>query len=55
MKANNAFWDRFDGPVAETAEQANDSYLKAGGISEGVRSYDLVVDLITKYELGRQK
>ncbi len=53
MNANNAFWDKYDGPVAETTEQVNDTYLKAGGISEGVKSYDLVVDLITKYELSR--
>ncbi len=53
MNANNAFWDKYDGPVAETTEQVNDTYLKAGGITEGVKSYDLVVDLITQYELDR--
>ena len=54
MRANNAFWDRNEGAVAEAADQANDAFLKAGGVSEGVKSYDLVVDLITEYEINRR-
>ena len=30
------------------------AFLKAGGVSEGVKSYDLVVDLITEYEINRR-
>ena len=54
MQANNAFWDRNEGAVAEAADQANDAFLKAGGVSEGVKSYDLVVDLITEFEINRR-
>ena len=54
MRANNAFWDRNEGAVAEAADQANDAFLKAGGVSEGVKSYDLVVDLITEFEINRR-
>ena len=43
-----------EGAVAEAADQANDAFLKAGGVSEGVKSYDLVVDLITEYEINRR-
>lgn len=44
--ANNTFWDSYEGTISETHEQINDTYLKANGQSEGVQSYDRVVDLI---------
>ena len=49
LKANSAFWDAYDGTVAEVANQVNDSYLKANGQEEGVHSYDKMVDLIVAY------
>ena len=45
---NTAFWDQYEGDVSETAESLNDSFLKSSGLSDGVRSYDLVVDLIVR-------
>ena len=49
LSYNNAFWDRFESPVAEAAEQVNDSYLKMNGQSQGVVSYDRVTELILYY------
>lgn len=53
LEYNTEFWDAHRGKTSETVERINDSYLKAGGISEGVKSYDLVVDLIVTYEKSR--
>ena len=49
LGANNAFWDSYEGPVRETAEQINDTYLKVNGQADGVESYDRMVDLIVAY------
>lgn len=49
LAANNAFWDRYEGPVSDTAERINDTYLKANGQTDGVESYDRMVDLIVVY------
>lgn len=43
---NNDFWDRYEGKVAETANQINDTYLKAHSQTDGVRSYGRMVDLM---------
>ena len=43
---NNAFWARYDSPVAEVHEAVNDAYLKSNGQSEGTKSYGRVVDLM---------
>lgn len=49
LAANNAFWDRYEGAVSETANRINDTYLKANGQVDGVQSYDRMVDLIVAY------
>ena len=49
LQANNAFWDRYEGRVAEAANQWNDTYLKMNDQSDGVRSYGRVVDLMLAY------
>ncbi len=49
LSYNNAFWDRFESPVAEAAEQMNDNYLKMNGQSQGVVSYDRVTELVLYY------
>ena len=46
LSENSAFWDKYEGRVAETANQMNDAYLKANGQSDGVRTYGRVVDLM---------
>ena len=49
LEANNAFWDRYEGTVSETANRINDTYLKVNGQADGVQSYDRMVDLIVAY------
>ncbi len=54
IRYNRAYWNSFEGTVAETTEAVNDSYLKQMGVTEGTASYDLVVDLIVTYETDRE-
>lgn len=49
LAANNAFWDRYEGAVSDMADRINDTYLKANGQEDGVKSYDRMVDLIVAY------
>lgn len=49
LEANSRFWEQYDSPVAEVADQVNDSYLKANGQEDGVASYDRIVELILSY------
>lgn len=49
LKANSKFWNKYKGPVAEVSTKVNDTYLKANGQTEGVESYDRMVDLLVAY------
>ena len=49
LEANNAFWDRYEGPVSDAADRINNTYLKANGQEDGVESYDRMVDLVVAY------
>lgn len=51
LSANRDFWDKYEGKIAETANRVNDTYLKANDQSEGVESYNRMVDLIVAYKL----
>lgn len=51
LQDNNAFWDRYEGKVAEAANQWNDTYLKMNDQTDGVQSYGRVVDLMLAYYL----
>lgn len=46
LAANNAFWDRFEGKVAEVSNQVNNTYLQINNQSDGVKSYGRMVDLL---------
>ena len=46
LAENTAFWNRFDGKVAEAADRVNDAYLKINDQQDGVKSYGRVVDLM---------
>lgn len=52
LQANNAFWDRFEGKVAEVSNQMNDVYLKMNSQKDGVQSYGRMVDLMLAYYRG---
>lgn len=49
LEANSQFWAKYDGAVAEVSNKVNDTYLKANGQTDGVESYDRMVDLIVGY------
>ena len=49
LQANREFWAQYDGAVAEVSNKINDTYLKANGQDDGVKSYDRMVDLIVTY------
>ena len=56
LRANSAFWAKYDTAVAEVSDKINETYLKANGQQEGVESYDRMVDLIvTEYKAGKLK
>jgi len=40
--------------VSEVANQINDTYLKVNGQSDGVKSYDRMVDLLVSYRKTEQ-
>lgn len=52
LRANSDYWAQYDGRIAEVSNRINDTYLKANGQSEGVKSYDRMVDLIVNWKLG---
>ena len=49
LQANNVFWDRYEGEIAEAANQVNDTYLKINSQEDGVKSYGRMVDLMLAY------
>lgn len=49
VSANSQFWNSYEGVISETADRINDTYLRANGQADGVRSYDRMVDLIMAY------
>lgn len=49
IESNNAYWARYDTPVAEVSNKVNDAYLKANGQQNGVKSYGRMVDLLLAY------
>lgn len=49
IRANNAYWAQFEGPVAQAASTINDTYLKANSQKDGVKSYGRMTDLLLAY------
>ena len=47
--ASRAYWQAFQGPVADIAVRANDTYLRLNQQEDGVRSYGRMVDLLLAY------
>ena len=54
LKENNAFWEQYEGKVAEAANQINDVYLKVNDQKDGVKSYGRMVDLMLEYYGNRE-
>jgi len=49
LEDNREFWDKYEGKTAEIADKINDTYLKANDQSDGVKSYNRMVDLMLAY------
>jgi hypothetical protein len=49
IRANSAFWKKYEGKASEISNKANDTYLKSNGQAEGVKSYGQMVDLVVAY------
>ncbi|MCL2566138.1 MAG: DUF3810 domain-containing protein [Defluviitaleaceae bacterium] len=47
--ADRAYWQAFQGPVADMAVRVNDTYLRLNQQEDGVRSYGRMVDLLLAY------
>lgn len=45
----NEYWAQFEGPVQETSNQVNNAFITSQGDSDGVLSYERVVNLIVGY------
>ena len=54
LQANHEFWERYDSVAAEVSNQVNDTYLKANGQADGVKSYNRMVDLIVAYYIDKE-
>jgi hypothetical protein len=46
LEDNSAYWRQFDSPVSETAQEVNNTFLKANMQQDGVKSYGRMVDLL---------
>lgn len=49
LQLNREFWAKYESKISEAADAWNDTYLKANGQEEGVKSYDRMVNLIIDY------
>ena len=49
MKLSRDFWDKYEGKIDDISNEINNTYLKANGVSEGVKSYGKMVDLLLTY------
>ena len=51
IRAYDAFWSQYEGKPAEIEHKINDTYLKANQQSDGVLSYDRMIELlVARYE-----
>ena len=46
LRDYNEFWDKYETPVAEISNNANDTFIKSNDQKEGVKSYALMTDLV---------
>ena len=49
LRNNREFWKRYEGKIDDISNEINNTYLKANGVSEGVKSYGKMVDLLLVY------
>jgi len=49
LAQNRTYWKQFEGPVQDTSNSLNDSFIKGNGVESGVLSYDEMVSLLLRY------
>ncbi len=49
LKDHSAYWDQFDGLTGKVTQKVYDATLKSYGLTDGVKSYGTVVDLLIAY------
>ena len=49
LKARYEFWAKYSGKTSYVGNRVNDLYLKANGVSSGVKNYDEATALIVGY------
>lgn len=49
LRNNSDFWDKYEGKIDKISNEINNTYLKSNGVSEGVKSYGKMVDLLITY------
>lgn len=49
LKNNSEFWKKYEGKIDDISNEINNTYLKSNGVSEGVKSYGKMVDLLLVY------
>lgn len=54
LEENTAFWDKYDGKIAKMSDEMNDTYLKANKQTDGVESYDRMVNLLMAEYLAEE-
>lgn len=52
IRANNAYWAQFDGPVKTVSNTVYDGFLKSHGLADGILNYGTAADLLLAYYCG---
>ena len=51
---HNAYWNSYDGAVADAADRINDTYLRANAQADGTKSYGRMVDLLLAWNREKE-
>lgn len=53
LRENSAFWDQYEGPIADASTASNDAFLRGNLQEAGVNSYGRMVDLlVAEYKIN---
>lgn len=53
IAGERAFWSQHEGPITRASGAVNNAYLKASGVAQGTRSYEMSVRYLLGYFLDR--
>ncbi len=49
LRENDLYWQKYDTPVATASTKMNDQFLKSNSQKQGVKSYDMVTNLLVSH------